>query len=384
MKKVLQISKYYYPFIGGTEQVARDIVNALKGELVEQKVICFNENSCMGDCVTYRYETAHECVDDIEVIRCETNIKVSSQALSRTYRKELNKLMKNYEPDIVILHYPNPFVTYLLLKYKKLPFKLWVYWHLDITKQKILKHLIYKQNLSLIKRADRILGATPIHVDQSSYSFKFGDKKTILPYAIDEKRLMISTDEKRMAVKIKEHYSGKILCLFVGRHVPYKGLDYLIDAAEYVNENVHFLIAGSGELTERLKEKSKNNSGVEFIGQISDSDWRSYLYACDIFCFPSVTRNEGFGLALAEGMYYGKPAVTFTIPGSGVNYVNIHKETGYECSNRNSKMYAEAINSLAENSKIREEFGANARQRVLDNFTFEKFKKNIIALLEQD
>ena len=42
MTRVLHISKYYYPYIGGTEQVARDVVNALNGENIEQKVICFN------------------------------------------------------------------------------------------------------------------------------------------------------------------------------------------------------------------------------------------------------------------------------------------------------------------------------------------------------
>ena len=30
MKKILHISKYYYPFSGGTEQIARDVVLALK------------------------------------------------------------------------------------------------------------------------------------------------------------------------------------------------------------------------------------------------------------------------------------------------------------------------------------------------------------------
>ena len=62
--------------------------------------------------------------------------------------------------------------------------------------------------------------------------------------------------------------------------------------------------------------------------------------ACDVFCFPSVTKNEAFGIALAEGMYFGKPAVTFTIPGSGVNYVNLDGVTGIECKNADCKDYA--------------------------------------------
>ena len=41
MKKILHVSKYYYPFRGGTEQIALDCVNSLK-DIYEQKVICFN------------------------------------------------------------------------------------------------------------------------------------------------------------------------------------------------------------------------------------------------------------------------------------------------------------------------------------------------------
>ena len=38
--RILHISKYYYPFLGGTEQVARDVVKALFDTGAEQRVIC--------------------------------------------------------------------------------------------------------------------------------------------------------------------------------------------------------------------------------------------------------------------------------------------------------------------------------------------------------
>lgn len=384
MKKVLQISKYYYPFIGGTEQVAKDIANALKGEAFEQKIICFNEDAAMEDAISYRKETKTDYIDGIEVIRCGCICKVASQSISLTYGNVLKRVMKDFQPDIVVLHYPNPFTTQLLLKYKKMDFRLYVYWHLDITKQKRLKKMFHKQNLDLIERADYILGSTPKHVNESEYTPYFKDKKYILPYAIDENRLVLSDEESKKADWIRNSYDGQILCFFIGRHVPYKGLEYLIEASAYVDENVKFLIAGSGELTEQLKEKAKGNEKIEFLGRISDSEWRSYLKACDIFCFPSITRNEGFGLALAEGMYYGKPAVTFTIPGSGVNYVNLNGITGIECPNRDSVAYGKAINRLAKDNNLREQYGKNARQRVEDNFTFIQFKQNVIRLFEKD
>ena len=106
-----------------------------------------------------------------------------------------------------------------------------------------------------------------------------------------------------------------------------------------------------------------------------------YLYSCNIFCFPSITKNEAFGIALAEGMYFGKPAVTFTIPGSGVNYVNLDGVTGIECPNCDYKAYAKAIKKLSDDLELRNKMGNAARQRILDNFTAERFKNNILSIV---
>ena len=381
--RVLHISKYYYPFIGGTEQVARDMEKSLIETGAEQKVICFNEDADDNQISCSHGETRVDTVDGIDVVRCGYFLKVSSQAISSTYGHELKKIMNEFVPNIVILHYPNPFVTYYLMKYKRREFKLLVYWHLDITKQKILKKLFYRQNLSLIERADKILGATPKHVDESEFSSKFGKKRYILPYMIDESNLVITEEEIRKGNRIKDKYSGKILGFFIGRHVPYKGLEYLLKASkELEGVDIHFLIAGTGELTESLKEEARDDKKVEFLGQITNSERRSYLYACDIVCFPSITRNEGFGLALAEGMYFGHPAVTFTIPGSGVNYVNLNGSTGIECPNCDYVSYAEALKELVDSKELRNKLGMAARQRVLDNFTSNSFNKNLIKLIE--
>ena len=107
------------------------------------------------------------------------------------------------------------------------------------------------------------------------------------------------------------------------------------------------------------------------------------IYASDIFCFPSITKNEAFGLALAEAMYYEKPAITFTIPGSGVNYVNLNDETGIEVDNRNVKKYAEAIEKLAEDKNLRKKYGEAGRMRVMNNFLSTQYSENIRNLVKE-
>ena len=379
--RILHISKYYYPFLGGTEQVARNMVKTLLDSGAEQKIICFNEDAEDGNLCCSKGETVTDTVDGIEVIRCGYTVKIASQSLSPAYDQQLKKLMNEFRPDVVIFHYPNPFVAHYLLKYKQRDFKLLVYWHLDITRQRYLKYFVHGQTVSLIRRTDRILGATIRHINESEFYPYFDGKEYILPYMIDEDSFVLSEEEKREAQEIRDRYPGKVLGFFIGRHVFYKGLTYLIHAAkELRDENIQFLIAGSGELTEKLKQEAKNSSNVEFVGRIDDSQRRTYLYASDILCFPSITRNEGFGLTLAEGMYFGHPAVTFTIPGSGVNEVNLDGVTGIECPNGDVQAYAYALRLLCRDKELREQYGAAARQRILDNYTGEIFRENLYEL----
>ncbi len=386
MKKILQISKYYYPYIGGVEQVARDIANSLKDKEIQQKIICFNEDILdeSGNYLTRRKETVVDYVDGIEVIRCGYEIKVASQSISLSYAKELKRVMVEYQPDIVIFHYPNPFVANLILKYAKNDFKFYLYWHLDIVRQKVLKYFFVKQNKELIKRADKIIGTSDRYLAESEYRDYFGEKKCAIPLMVDESRINVNDSDKQRAMEIKNKYKDKTIAFFCGRHVPYKGLQYLVDAAKYVKDNVKIIIAGKGELTEELRERAKDNEKIEFVGRISDDELRAYLYACDIFCFPSITKNEAFGISLAEAMYYGKPAVTFTIPGSGVNYVSINQETGIECHNSNVQEYAEAIQKLADNPELREKYGKAAKERAVEKFGQQRFKKDFLELLKEE
>ena len=373
MKKVLQIVNYMYPHIGGIEQVARDILISLKCSY-EQKVICFNHEK----------GTIVNTLDDVEITRVKCQAKVASQSIAVSYGKELKKILKSYQPDIVIFHYPNPFVAHFLCKYlKKKTFKFILYWHLDITKQKILGKLFKGQNLKLLKYADKIVATSPNYIEGSPWLLPNRDKCVVIPNCVNEVRLKYDEKHIQAALDIKKKYEGKTICFAFGRHVEYKGLTYLVKAAKYLNENYLVLIGGKGPLTNSLVEEATGDDKVKFLGKISDDELKSHLLACDIFCFPSITKNEAFGIGLAEAMYYGKPAVTFNIPCSGVNYVSINNETGIEVENRNVEEYANAITKLSNNTELMKKFGDNAKNRVLSLFLQSQFKQSILEMLDQ-
>jgi rhamnosyl/mannosyltransferase len=382
MKKVLQIPNYQYPHIGGIEQTGRDIANVLLNqENFEQKMICFNEDAQDGEYICHRKETVYDQVDGVEVIRCGCIAKVASQSISLTYPRELKKILKDFHPDIVILHYPNPFVSSFFLPMLKNKTKFVLYWHLDITKQKLLGKLFHRQTIKLLKRADRVVATSPNYITGSPYLRQFEDKCMVIPSCINLERLKVTEVIAKKAAALKEKHKGKIICFAVGRHVPYKGMEYLVEASKFLSDDFAILIGGKGELTDTLKKEAENDRKIEFLGRVNDEELIAHYNACDIFAFPSITKNEAFGLALAEGMYFGKPAVTFTIPGSGVNYVNLDGVTGIECPNRDSRTFARAIEKLAKDSELRKQYGDAARQRVFDNFTTEQFEKNVEKLL---
>lgn len=384
--RILQIPNYMYPNIGGIEQVARNLSNAIKnqtiaGEQVEQKIICFNSDASDGDYVCNRKDTVSTIVDGTEVIRCGCFTKVASQSISLSYPSELKKVMCSFKPNVVFFHYPNPYVSTFLMPYLSENFKFVLYWHLDITKQKVLRKLFQKQTIQLLQRADIVVPTSPNYIEGSPYLSKFKDKCVVVPNCIDTSRLLVTDAIKEKAQEIKKSANGKIICFGVGRHVPYKGFHYLIEASKYLDNRFAVVIGGEGELTQSLKIEAKNDSKIHFAGKLSNEELIAYYLACDIFCFPSITKNEAFGLALAEGMYFEKPAVTFTIPGSGVNFVSIDGVTGIECANCNSEEYAKALVHLAENKELRNQYAKAARKRVLDNFMFNEYKENILKVL---
>lgn len=372
MIRILHISKYYFPFKGGTEQIAMNCVSALK-ERYRQKVICFNHEH--GD----RIDT----VDEIEITRAGCFAKIASQSLSVSYRKILKDIIRSYKPHIIIFHYPNPFAAYWLLKYCPLKTKLILYWHLDIVRQKILGKLFIRQNYRLIERADAIFCTSPNYIEGSRWLKQAENKCVVIPNCINAE---IFEDQKgldQLAAKIRSENVGKIICLAVGRHTGYKGFTYLIQASKYLDFGFQIYIAGEGELTNRLKKEAEGDSKIRFLGSISDQELAAYMTAMDIFCFPSITKNEAFGLALAEAMYCAKPSVTFTIEGSGVNYVSLNGITGIEVPDRDAKAYAEAIRKLADDPGRRHQYGMAAKKRVTDCFLYRAFAENVRKEIEE-
>lgn len=356
MKKILHISKYYYPYYGGIEDVAKTIVHELE-PYYEQKVICFNhERGSVFD------------INGIDVCRVNTPVTISSQPIAFGYRRKLQKTIDEFRPDFIHLHLPNPLVATQVLTLNLNGAKIISHWHADILEQKQIYPLYKGFEKKLLDRSYKVVSTSKMYLDASAPLQNYKNKTVILPNTVNEAKFKLFEGEMSEIEKIREKYDNKKIVFFVGRHVPYKGIEYLIEAEKYISEDCVIVIAGTGVLSKKLKEMSAGIERIKFVGRLPDVELKHYLYASTVFAFPSISRQEAFGVALAEALYCGLPAVSFNLEGSGVLWVNKHEYTGLVVENKNVKKYAEAVSKLLASDELQKEYSKNAKLWVKENF----------------
>ncbi|MCQ2792184.1 MAG: glycosyltransferase [Bacilli bacterium] len=368
MKKILHISNYYHPHVGGIETTAQNIVDILKttGEY-EQKVICFGDGP--------------NIVDDIPVIRLPYSIRISSQAISFRYRKVLKQTIKEFQPDVVIIHTPNPLIEDY---FNRCHFtgKIIVYHHLDIYRQKILKHFVKPVTNKTNKRADVIICSSDKYVDGSKELRNYKDKIRVIPLCYKEEDLELTETESEEVRRIREKYQGKTILFYSGRHARFKGVKYALRAIKNMDDVV-FLVGRIGPMYAIVNKQIAYYKNAVSLGLLDRSQYRTYLHASDIFIFPSITKNESFGITLLEAVALGKPCITFNIPGSGVNYVSPNNVTGIECDNRSIVELRKAITELKNNPSLRAKYSQNGINRAKELFSYNRFAASIVALVRE-
>lgn len=371
MKKILHISTYYPPHTGGVEQVCHMIVSSAPE--YEHEVICFND--CPKTIVSF-YE-------GVKVIRVGAFAKVASQALSFSYMWRLRAEIKSFNPNIIHFHVPNPLIGfYLCMLPQRIP--LIVHYHAEILTSAFLYACYRPFERLLFHRAKLIITTSPKLRDEAKPLVPYRKKCEILANAINTRQFDLGKIEKEKIhiQEIQARYGNRKIILSYGRHVPYKGLCYLIEAEKYIKEECVLLIGGEGPLTSQLQMQA-NSPRIHFLGRIPDNQLKYYLYAAEIFAFPSITKAEAFGITLIENMYCYTPPVTFSIPASGVNYVCLNGVTGLVVPNSNTMEFARAIDQLLSDDTLRLKMAEAGHQRVEKLFTTQTFSEKLKDIYDQ-
>lgn len=164
----------------------------------------------------------------------------------------------------------------------------------------------------------------------------------------------------------------------VGRYVPQKGFDLLIEAWAIVNarhKDWILKIFGEGEglnLKEQIDSLSLTSCCILEPTTIAIEE--KY---CESSIFVLSSRYEGFGMVLVEAMTCGVPGVAFNCP-SGPSEIIEEGVDGFLVENGNVAQLADRICQLIENDTMRKEMGANAK------INSERFNMRNIAILWKD
>ena len=358
-KTILQIAKYYYPVEGGIETVTKYLGEGLTA--FEQVVVCFSQDGI----------TRLDTVNGVKVYRIASSMNIASQDIAFSYYHYLKKIIYEEQPDIILLHCPNPFLYPITAKLTPKDVKLVLLWHSDILGKGILYKMIKQFEKVILRKADLILATSPNYIHPSSPIYDWRDKTKVVANGIIKSDFVWRPGDETTVEEIRRKYHHKKIVFFVGRHAAYKGVDYLIEAERYIQSDCVILIGGRGPETERLKALN-TSSRIKFIGRVPNEYLRCYYYASDIFAFTSCTKQEAFGIALAEAMYCGSVPVTFTIEGSGVNWVSVGGETGIEVPLGDVQAYAAAIDKLLNDKELYMKYATAGKDRIVRMFTSER------------
>jgi glycosyltransferase involved in cell wall biosynthesis len=173
-----------------------------------------------------------------------------------------------------------------------------------------------------------------------------------------------------------------VLAVSVGRLVPIKRLDILIDAVALASareSRLRLAIIGDGELRGALERRASQlglDETVRFLG--FREDLSSILAGSDVAVLSS--DNEGTPVALIEASAVGRPAVATAV--GGVADI-VTDSTGMLVAPGDASAFADALLRIASDRDTRERLGLAAREHVRERFTADRLVSDIETLYQE-
>lgn len=356
--RVLQVGKFYPPDAGGVETATRQVAEGLTRLGASCEVVCFaGTQAASGD------------TPACPVHRQPVLATIASQPLSVAYVRKVIALAPAF--DVLHVHLPNPLAG-LALFLAKPKAAVVLHWHSDVIGKGLFARAVRPLETWLCRRADLVIGPTAVHVEQSERAREFAGKSTVVPFCVDASMARPEAADPARAAALRQRFGGRKIIFALGRLVPYKGFDILLQAATRLPKDAVTVIGGCGPQAETLAagiEAAGLADRVFLPGRIPDADLPDWLAACHVFCLPSVTRAEMFGIVQLEAMAFGRPVVSTAIPRSGVSRVNVHGETGLVVPPGDAPALSEALSRLLADAPLRDRLGRGGLAAVAGRFS---------------
>ena len=365
--RVLHFYRTYFPDSqGGLEEVIRQICQSSTAHGVESRVLSLSRTPASepvqrNECLLFQAKM------DFEIASCSIGLFAG----------------KIYQPlldwaDVVHLHYPWPYSDLLHLIYSSNKPTVLTY-HSDVVRQRFLRALYKPLEYSYLNSVNEIVATSETYKNTSKNLKKYAAKTSVIPIGIDELTYPVPSADK--LAQVKDTY-GEDFFLFVGMLRYYKGLDTLISAAQGLSKQVFIVGKGPEELSLRNQIKRLGCDNVELLGFVDDETKMALYKLSRCVVLPSHLRSEAYGVSLVEGAMMSKPLISADV-GSGTTFVNIHQQTGIVVKPKCVQSLTNALQRLAEDDQLVDEYGINARRHFETEMTAEKMGRRYVQLYEK-
>ncbi len=347
--RVLQLGKFYPPYMGGIETHLAALCGELRERFDVQVLACNHAGA-----------TTSEVRDGIAVTRLSTPFSITTAPVSPS----LPSAIRRAAPELVHLHLPHPAgVLGLLASGYRGPLVLT--YHSDIVRQRFMS-AVFSPLLDLVlRRAAAIVVTSPNYLATSPVLAAHRARCRVVPYGIALDRF--ETPDAARVDAVARRYGPRLL-LAVGRLVYYKGFEVLVRAMRVVDGRL--VVIGTGPLEARLRalaEAEGVSDRVTLLGEVQNSEVAPFFAAADVFVLPSVARSEAFGIVQLEAMASGTPVVNTALD-SGVPWVSQDGVTGLTVPPGDPRALGVALERLLNDRPLRERFAGAARARARAEF----------------
>jgi rhamnosyl/mannosyltransferase len=377
-------SHRYAPQVGGYENQIKLLAENLS-KFFPVKVVTFNLTNSL----------AEEFINNVEVYRVKPQLVFFRVPFSPSYLKKVGGM----DFDLLHAHGFVPVVSDLSVIYAKSKNKTTVYTHhfdgnvQDANTWNILAETYNKTIARFSFRfADALVATTKSYAETSPALSKYLGKVHVIPCFVDCNSFKPQSLSQVAKLRQQLRLDGKKIIFFVGRIVPYKGLEYLIEAVEHAKnrfgEEFNLLLAGSEEgknITGKseyyqqilhLAQKSSVRENIHFLGRVESSQLATYYSLADVFVLPSVMRGEAFGSVLLEALACGTPVVASSIPGVR-DVLKGNAFIGSYVPPKDSLALSEA---LVKTAYLKKNVTERCSQFAFDNYRIEKIVEDYVEL----
>lgn len=244
-----------------------------------------------------------------------------------------------------------------------------------------------KEWLSYVRNASKLLpGYYATRRAASAILIGSRDTWQQMPASFHHKCIYIpenAIDPQRFAVRRTRCAANPLRCIFVGRLVPYKGADMLIQAAAPLVRSGRVLleIIGEGPQMPELKaliSREQVESGVKLAGWVNHDRIQDRLLEADLFTFPSI--REFGGAVVLEAMAVGVVPIVVDYGGPAEL---VTERTGWllEMGSRSQIVgrLRSLLTNLVDHPELIEARSPLARERAHQLFTWDAKAEQVLA-----